>query len=320
MGNRCLFFSYRFILHLFFLLSAVALFPSVGLAEESRSAKKFPGSEPGWSTFLRGGYVHQFDGDLDEGGSFNTDSFFLQGGVSHATEYGRSISLALGYGFDGYDFSGDSGFAGLRPWYNIHSFRFSVPVRLKYGNNWSVFVMPTIRTTVESGADFDDAITGGGFAGFSYRFSDRLTIGPGIGAVTQIEDSTSVFPVLILNWKMTDRLSLETGRGLGATQGPGMTLKWKATNSLNLSIGGRYERLRFRLDKSGVAPKGIGDDRSFPIFGAVSYQFSRKIQGSLLVGVKFGGELRLEDEKGNELSESDYASTGFLGFSFNFLF
>ena len=228
--------------------------------------------------------MHQFDSDIDSGGDFNTDRLALQGGVSHANDNGRIISLSLGYSTDRYDFSGDRGFAGLRPWDNIHSFRFSAPVRLRYDKHWSVFVMPTIRATAESNADFDEGVTSGGFAGFSYRFSDRLTIGPGIGAVTQIEDNASVFPVLILNWKMTDRLSLETGRGLGATQGPGLTLKWKATDSLNLSVGGRYERLRFRLDKDGVAPNGIGDDRSFPIFGGVSYQFSRKTQASLLVG------------------------------------
>jgi len=316
MGKGC----YGFTLPLFFLLCAFAFFPSVGLSEESRGAEKPPGLEPGWSTFLRGGWVHQFDSELDGGGSFDTDRLFLQGGVSHATRYGRSISLALGCGFDGYHFSGDSGFAGLRPWDNIHSFRFSVPVRLKYDDNWSVFVIPTVRAAAESGADFDEAFSGGGFAGFSYRFSDRLTIGPGIGAITQIEDDASVFPVLIVNWEVTDRLSLETGRGLGATFGPGLTLNWKATDCLNLSLGGRYKRLRFRLDKDGIASNGIGHDRSIPILGALSYRFSRKIRASLLGGVELGGEVRLEDERGHRLSESAYASAGFLGFSFNFLF
>jgi hypothetical protein len=138
--------------------------------------------------------------------------------------------------------------------------------------------------------------------------------------VTHIEDDTSVFPVLIVNWKITDRLSLETGRGLGATQGPGLTINWKATEALKISIGGRYERLRFRLDKDGVAPNGVGDDRAFPIYSAVSYTFNDQITVSLLGGVELGGELRLEDEKGNLVSESDYDAAAFLGCTFNFRF
>lgn len=305
---------------LFFLFSAFTMLSSLGGAAESRGEEKFPGSESGWSTFLRGGYVNQFESDLDGGGRFNANRLFIKGGVSHKTEHGRSITLALGYGFDRYDFSGESGFAGLQPWDNIHSFRLSVPMRLEYDNHWSVFVIPTIRTTAESGADIDEAFSGGGFAGFSYRFGDKLTIGPGIAVISQIEDDASVFPVLIVNWKITDHLSLGTGRGVGATLGPGLTLNWKATDSLNLSLGGRYERLRFRLDKDGVAPNGIGNDESFPVFGAVSYRFNRKTRASLLGGVNLGGELRLEDEKGNELSESDYDSAVFLGLSFNLSF
>lgn len=320
MGMRCPLFTYRFYLSSFFLSLTFSLLLSAGLVTESTGAEKVPGSEPAWSTFLRGGYVHQFDSDIDSGGDFNTHRLALQGGVSHANDNGTIISLALGYGTDRYDFSGNRGFAGLRAWDNIHSFRFSVPVRLRYDNHWSVFVMPTVRATAESNADFDEGVSSGGFAGFSYRFSDRLTIGPGIGVITQIEDDTNVFPVLIVNWRITDHLSLETGRGLGATQGPGLTLNWKATEALNLSIGGRYERLRFRLDKDGVAPNGVGDDRSFPIFGSISYQLSEKIRASLLTGVELGGELRLEDEKGNLLSESDFDSAGFLGFTFHFLF
>ncbi len=181
-------------------------------------------------------------------------------------------------------------------------------------------MIPSLRFTAESGADLEDAGSGGGFAGFAYRFSDRLTIGPGIGVVTQLEDDATVFPVVIINWKITDRLNLSTGRGLGATLGPGLTLSWKATHKWNFSLGGRFERLRFRLDENGIAPKGIGDDRSFPLFGGVVYSFSRQARASLVGGVKLGGELRLEDEKGRRITKEDYDPAGFVGFTFSLRF
>jgi hypothetical protein len=264
--------------------------------------------------------VHQFDTDIDDGGSFNAERLFIQGGVTHAPDYRRSVSFALGYGLDGYDFSGDTGFAALRPWENINAYRVSMPVRWGFDKAWTVFAIPTLRFVAESGAELEDAMQGGGFAGISYRFGDRLTIGPGIGVMSEIEDSATVFPVLIIKWKMTDRLSLETGRGLGATLGPGLVLGWKVSDKWNLSIGGRYEKLRFRLDDKGIAPNGIGQDRTFPVFGGIGYSFSRRAQMSLLGGVELGGELKLENENGGPIAEENYGAGGFAGVAFNLLF
>ena len=308
-----------FLKKLMVLALIILAFPSYGTAEETPSDRT-PYQSVGWSTFIRGGYVRQFDTDIENEGSFSVNRLSFQGGVNYGFDERRSISLALGYGYDGYDFSGNRGFGALTPWEDIHTFRASVPVRWGVNKAWTIFVVPSFRITKENGADTGDAITGGGFAGFSYRFGDRLTIGPGIGVITQIEDSASVFPVLILDWKITDTLNLATGRGLGATLGPGLVLNWQPYRKWIFSLGGRYERMRFRLKNDGIAPKGIGDDRALPVFGGVTYSFNRKAQLALLVGVELGGELRLEDEQGKLITDSDYDPSGFLGFTFNFRF
>ena len=300
-------FTWTLLMGAFFLLAA----PAMG------SEKGGPPVDTGWSGFVRGGYVHQLDTDIDDGGSFSVNRFFIQGGPSYFSEGGTGVSLSAGYGYDGYDFSGSRGFGGRDPWDDIHSVRFSVPVRWKFAEYWTGFVIPTIRYTGESGADFSDALSGGGFAGFTYRFSDSLTIGPGVGVLTQLEDSTRIIPVLIINWKITDTLSLNTGRGTGATLGPGLTLDWKPLPAWTFSIGGRYESLRFRLDDDGAVPDGVGSDRSFPIFGGVGYRFTPNIQASLIGGVEVGGELRLEDENGHTISKEDHDAAGFFGFSFS---
>jgi hypothetical protein len=320
MKRHHLSWTYRYITIMIMLLPIMFPFPSMSIARERSTGKVPPGPKSGWSTFLRGGYVYQSDSDIDNGVSFTANRLAIQGGLSYSPDYRLSVSLALGYGFDGYVFSGDEGFSRLRPWDNIHSFSISTPVRWVYDQEWSVFVIPMLRSTAESGIDLDDALTGGGFAGFAYRFSDRLTIGPGIGVMTQIEDDPSVFPVLLVNWKITDRLSLSTGRGLGATLGPGLILGWKAAQNWDFSLGGRFERLRFRLDKKGNAPGGIGQDRSFPLFGGVTHSFSPRAKASLLGGVELGGELLLEDETGNRIVKVDYAPAGFVGFTFSYRF
>ena len=305
------------VLSILFLLSA-SVVPASG--QNTRSGKGPYVPERGWSLSLRGGAAHQFDAGLDGGGDFRVNRLFLQGGATYAPDYRRSVSLALGYGVDKYDFSGDRGMAGLVPWETVHTVRVSTPVRWGFGRNWTAFVIPSVRTAGESDAALGDSVSGGGFAGFSYRFGDRLTIGPGIGVMSQIEDSPDIFPVLLIVWKITDRLRLETGRGLGATRGPGLILRWTVSDSWDLSLGGRYEKLRFRLDREGVAPEGVGDDRSFPLFCGASYRLSPRAVASLVGGVALGGKLRLEDETGNRIAEEDYDQAGFLGVAFGLRF
>ena len=208
----------------------------------------------------------------------------------------------------------------MQPWDDVHSFRLSTPIRFTKGQNWSFFIVPTLRVTGESGADLNDSLTGGGFAGFAYRLNERLTIGPGIGIISQIEDDTSIFPVLIINWKITNTLGLETGRGIGATLGPGISLKWRMTEKWHFSLGGSYEKLRFRLDDKAETPNGIGQDTSFPVFGGVTYNLNSSARVSIIGGLELAGELQLEDHDGNELEQQDYESAIFLGFSFYFRF
>ncbi len=291
--------------------------PAGSAAGEIREKNVGPDLKSGWSLLTRGGYVHQMDADIDSGGSFSVNRFFVQGGPAYGFDKGAQISLAVGYGFDGYDFSGDAGLGGKKPWDDIHTLRFSAPLRWEMNERWTGFVSPTVRFAGEAGAEFDDAITGGGFTGVSFRFSDRLTIGPGVGVLTRLEDSVQVIPVLIIDWKITDTLSLNTGRGIGATLGPGLTLNWRPSRAWSFTVGGRSESLRFRLDENGTAANGVGSDRSFPVFGGIEYSFSPMVRISVLGGAAFGGELRLEDEDGHEITEEDYDPTGLLGVAFS---
>ena len=289
-------------------------------AEKPENQNRF-GPPAGWTSFVRGGGVYQFDTDLDEGGSYNATRLTIQAGHGYAWDRRTSVSLALGYSYDGYSFSKGGGIGGgiasFDPWEDIHSLSLGLPMRKGIGEAWSAFLIPSLRSTGESGSSFDDTITGGVLTGFAYRFSDRLTIGPGIGVVSQLEDSATVFPVIIIDWKITDRLSLGTGRGLGATLGPGLTLNYQANQLWNFAIGGRYEEFRFRLDNDGAVKDGIGEDKSFPVFASCTYSFNPKTQVSLVGGIEFGGELVLEDEKGHRITKESYDPGGFLGVTFN---
>ncbi|MFT5701731.1 MAG: hypothetical protein ACI8ZB_004632 [Desulforhopalus sp.] len=301
-------------------LIIISFFALPAIASTKNTTQQGTGRpQAGWSTVVRGGAVYQFDTDLDEGGGYNSGRYNVEVGQSYAWTRRDTVTLTLSYSLESYDFSdGQSdGIAFGTPWENIHTFSLSTPLRKGIGDGWTAFLIPSIRSTGESGAEFSETITGGGFTGISYRFSDRLTIGPGIGVFSQLEESASIFPVLIVNWKITDKISLETGRGLAATLGPGLTLSYKATPKLRLGIGGRYEKLRFRLDKDGTVAGGIGEDSSFPLFANCTYSINRKTSISLVGGMETGGELKIENSKGHKIIEESSDPGVFTGITFS---
>ena len=271
-----------------------------------------------WS--LQAGAVYQSSASLDEGGDMSAGRYFISGGLGKVFASRWRVSGAIGYGEDRYDFSGSSGFAALDPWERIRELRFSVPVQYFANSDWTVYAIPSLRFNAESGADLNDGTNGGLITGAAYRVNDRLTIGPGLGVFTELEDSASIFPILIIDWKITDSLSFETGRGFAASRGPGLQLRWNASSSWTFALGGRYEKTRFRLNDSGPVPDGIGQDRAVPLFALAEYAFSKDTVVSLLGGAEVGANLRLEDSSGDYITDTDISTAPFLGATFRMRF
>ena len=288
-------------------------------AQDSDSMGK-PVRTGSWFTRVSGAYIHQGQSDVDAGGDFRVDSFISRASIGYRPDYSKEVSFSVGYKRDAYDFGGVSGISAAEPWDNIDTLGIAVPTRWAFGDEWSLLAIPMLRVMAEEGADWSDSISGGGLIGVSYRLSDRLTIGPGFGALTQVEDSVSVFPVVIVNWKISDKLSLETGRGLGASQGPGLLLSYSLNPSWSLLAGGRLERLRFRLSRQGPVPNGVGEDRGAPVSIGAQYNWKRKGSVTFFGGVDVAGELQVENPSGQELTSSDYDPAPFFGISANLRF
>lgn len=258
--------------------------------------------------------VHQFDSDINGGGSVAVDETAVRLGYARALTPDFRFGLNLGYGASWYDFSpGATGLAGAQPWSRIDNAQIGISLNKRLGEHWTLFAVPSLRWSAEQGASMDDGAFGGILAAASYRVSDRLSIGPGIGAFSQIEDDASVFPILALDWRITDTLSLRTGGGLAASRGPGLVLQWQPSDPWSFSLGARYEKERFRLDDRGVAPGGVGQDSSVPIFFEATRNLGRFASLSLIAGAKTNGNLRLEDGRGTKIDDEDYQTAPFAG-------
>jgi len=130
------------------------------------------GPPTGWGLSVSGGYAHYFDTRVDSGGSFSKDSALIQAGVRYAFTPERSAALSLGYGFENYNFSGDTGLGGANPWSDLHTLRIGAPVIWGVDEQWTIFAIPIVRFQGEPNANVGDAISGGGFVGFSYKVND----------------------------------------------------------------------------------------------------------------------------------------------------
>jgi outer membrane receptor protein involved in Fe transport len=294
----------------------VALLPATVVAVSAHAQPAGVAIGP-WRTQLQGAAVHQFETDLDGGGSFSVDRAYIEAGLAYAFSPRDSVGLAFAYGYDGYDFDADgNGLAALDPWGDVDGFRLSAPLRAGIGERIDLFAAPSVRWRAESGADLGDAATAGGTLGATWRFSDDLRLGAGLGAFAEIEDDATIFPILLIDWRVTDSLSIETGQGLGATRGPGLAVNWTGLDDWRFTLGARWETWRFRLDDAGPAPDGVGEEEAIPVFAAAAYEIIPPVRVSVVGGVDVGGSLTLEDEDGREIAEEDFDPAPFLGATF----
>jgi len=248
--------------------------------------------------------AHQSEADMsDTGGSFNVDRWFVNAGVMFAWSARTSIGVTVGggeaiYEFDGNRFGGDW-------WNNVEDTRVSVVGRMGFGKTGVLTILPTFRNNAEDGANSGDGHTFGIFAAATWRLSDTLTIGPGVGVFSRLEDSARVFPVLAIDWDIGDSWNLATGSGVGSSQGAGLTLSYQLNDAWRFGLTGRYEDLEFRLDNKGIAPGGIGRDQSLPLVVSAELRPNPKLKFAVFAGASLLGKLEVKDLAGDRI-ETDY--------------
>ncbi|MEM1075308.1 MAG: hypothetical protein AAGI36_12675 [Pseudomonadota bacterium] len=291
-------------------LGASAL--GIGLCDAASAQNR-----PGWSTQFDGLTVYQSDTDLDAGGSFSSTRTFVRGTSVYRFDNGNSVGVSASFGAFDYDFDRTV----EKPWQDVRDIRVSAPIRFAATDTATVFISPQVRWDYESGASKSDSQTYGVFAGVAWEISDRLTIGPAVGAFSQLEESgADFFPALLVDWDINGRWNLNTGSGLGATAGPGLTLGYQITDASRLALSARSESVRFRLDGDGSAPGGVGEDESIPV--VISYEFNPNpgLSLSLFAGAEFDGALTLDDASGAQISRQPYDTAPLAGLAIRLRF
>ena len=270
---------------------------------------------------IDGGIAFQSSADLpDAGGDFSVGRWFATMGLTYSFDKRNSIGLSVGGGGSNYNFDELTGLGDGDPWDDIEDTRISLNGRFALGETGSLFLVPSARYNGEDGADTSEGRTYGIFAAAAWRLDEDLMIGPGIGVFSRLAHGTRVFPLLVIDWNISERWRLSTSRGLAASQGPGLTLAYEASEQWEFGLVSRYENVEFRLDENGTTPGGIGKDQSLPVVASAAWEANHNLRLALFAGLQFGGKLKLKNAEGDLISESSYDTAPIYGATFELKF
>jgi len=293
----------RFLFLVFLLLPPASLFAQVATPLTTDKNARISAS-------LSSSY--QFKSNLDGGGDASIAYYGVAVGNEKSLGDNVGLGVRLNYEREEYKFSNTNSFLVPNPWGQINRVGLSMRLGYKLTNQWSLGGGPVVQYAGENGAGFSEALMYGGIVSAVYRANPDLTIGFGAGVFYRLEE-TRLFPSLLVSWKITDRLRLGNTYRLGVTGPAGLELSYKVDENWELAAGGGHRYSRFRLDKDGPTPGGIGENRNWPVYARLSRKLWATLHIDLYGGAAFGGQMKLQDSRGNDLNSIDYQTTTFLG-------
>lgn len=270
---------------------------------------------PDWTYALSATPVYQGKADLDTGGDLSSSSLLLRAGVSTGLQGGHRAGLTLNYDTTDYRFGAPAAFGGRAPWGTVERYGFSLPLSFALQDGWSLGIAPSVDWFGERGADAGDSLTWGSLFTATKRYADGNRLGIGFGAFDRFE-KTSVFPMLLVDWKLAERWKLVNPLPAGPTGPAGLELDYRFDSDWNLGLGAAWRSTRFRLATGNAVANGIGEERGVPVFLRASRNFGKQAALNLYAGVVTNGQLRLEDAAGNVQRRVDYDTAPIVGATF----
>ena len=262
---------------------------------------------------------YQFKSNLDGGGDVSIARYGIGVGGAMPLSDRFGLGVRVTYDREEYNFSNALGFAASNPWNQINRLGLGMRLGYRLTDQWSVGGGPMVQYAGENGASFSDALMYGGIVSALYRANPDFMIGFGAGVFYRLEE-TRVFPSLIISWKINDRLRLGNSYRLGPTGPAGLELSYKLDGNWEVAAGGGHRSSRFRLDKDGSTPGGIGENRSWPIYARLSRKLGSALHLDLYGGAAFGGEMKLQDSGGRDINSVNYNTTPLMGINLRTIF
>jgi hypothetical protein len=249
-----------------------------------------------------GGYLHQFSESAgDNGGSMSADRFYASFSSRMAMSDELTLTLAMGYEFDWYRWSGASPFTVQDPWGSVNLFGLQLRGSFKVAKDWTATVGGIFAMAGETNADAGDSIYGGGIASVAWTPTRDLMLGLGVLGVTQLEDDPLVIPIPVVHWHFAEEWEVSTIRRPPASPFVGIDVAWEPVDSkLDVAFGIGWQQRRFRLGttSSAASSEGVGQDQSWAAFASVGYDIAPSVRVDFIGGLTFYEKLQLVSTAG----------------------
>ena len=240
----------------------------------------------------------------------------LQVARSQLTPFGV-LKLGVAYTYTQFNFAGDTdlGLSTSKPFVAAHDGRVSLQFSTRLRQGWFARVFGTIGARLESGASIDDAIYGRFGMGLSYQISDRFSIGPGVFVRTSFADDVTAFPLPLIDWKITERLSFRSRRDFR------LSYVVDAHRTVTLSaVALPFNRKQFRLDRDGPVPGGVAELKSVLLGAEVRWQPIQPLTVKGNVSAVIKQKLLIEDGAGREVVDEDLKNSAEMMVSVRYRF
>ena len=270
---------------------------------------------PQWTPFVSMTPIYQGKSNLNGGGGYSAGSLLLRGGVSGDLGNGRRAGVTLNYDYSDYSFSNPVSFGGRAPWGSVERYGIALPLSQTLNDDWSVGIAPSVDWFGERGADSGESLSWGSLFSASKRYANGNRLGFGFGVFDRLE-KTSVFPMLLVDWKLAERWKLVNPLPAGPTGPAGLEIDYRLDSDWNVGFGAAWRSTRFRLGTANAVANGIGEERGMPVFLRASRNFGKQAALNLYAGVITNGQLRVEDATGNTLRRVDFDTAPIVGATF----
>lgn len=274
-----------------------------------------PGDRSGMSYDFSVAPLYQPSASIDGGGDFTLGSLFARFKVEISVSERTTVGLSLKYDVDDYDFSGTTEFVGMAPWNDARRFGIGIPIFARLPSDWAFSISPAVNWLKEQGADSSESISYGATTFVLKSFSREKSIGLGAGVFREIDDDYKMFPFIAVDWRFNEHWRLSNPFDADVLGPAGLELGYSFNDRWQLGGGGVYRSFRFRLDREGVAPNGIGENKGWVGFLRLRRTGRSGIDFDVYAGATFDGELELRNQVGEEISSSGYETAPFVALS-----
>lgn len=296
---------------------ALALSFASALACVAPTAHAQGGPPPLSSVSVAG--IARLNADLDGGGDFSANGVVVKGSFGRAFGQQFTAALSLSYSYEDWNFGTPNAFGKAAPWTTLNVPTIGANFNYRYSDQLALFVSPQVGWNYESGASTDNSMSYGAAFGAIYNYSPTLTLGVGAAAFRQV-NRTNIFPFVIVNWQITDKLTLSNPLEAGPTGGPGVELSYAFNDQWEAGVGVAFRDIRFRLKDDGPQPNGIGEDKGIPLFAHVEYTPAKGLKLDFYAGAILDGRLKVLDSNGSTVTSSDYGTQPVLGVRASYAF